>query len=115
MKAIDSDRARWDTLVKGARSLDFGRPVIGSLVAELCAMICLYVSSESICCLMSAIVTRLMRAIVTCLMRSIVTRLMRAIMTRLMEAGEYSSSFSRREVGAFGNARPRIMGLGAAP
>jgi hypothetical protein len=29
-------------------------------------------------------------------------------MTRLMEAGEYSSSFSRREVGAFGNARPRM-------
>ncbi len=40
---------------------------------------------------------------------------MRAIVTRLMEAGEYSSSFSRIKVGAFGNARPRIMGLSAAP
>jgi hypothetical protein len=46
VKAIDSDWARWDTLVKGARFLDFCRPVIGSLVAELCAMICLDVSSE---------------------------------------------------------------------
>ncbi len=56
-----------------------------------------------------------MRAIVTCLMRAIVTRLMWAIVTSLIEAGEYSSSFSRIKVGAFRNARPRIMGLSAAP